>query len=275
MFNTNNGYSLSDIAAATGSNNRNGAFGEDGWWIILLFLFAGGGFGNGWGNGNGQGSLREEISYGFDMNGIENGIRGIQQGLCDGFYAVNTGMLTGFNGIQNTMCQGFSGINAGISNGTAEIISAVNADANALNAGLTALGTQLAQCCCDNRYALATGFADINYNMATQACDTRRAIADSTRDIIDSNNAGVRSILDFLTQDKIATLTAENQSLKFAASQATQNAFIAANQEAQTAEIIRRLETPCPIPAYIVQNPNCCYGYGVSVSGCGAGCSAL
>lgn len=95
--------------------------------------------------------------------------------------------------------------------------------------------------------------------MATQACDTRRAIADSTRDIIDNQNAGVRSILDFLTQDRIAALTAENQSLKFAASQAAQNAFITANQEAQTAELVRRLSTPCPVPAYVVPNPNCCY----------------
>lgn len=110
-----------------------------------------------------------------------------------------------------------------------------------------------AACCCD-----------LKYTIATQGCDTRRAIADSTRDIIDSNNAGVRSILDFLTQDKIATLTAENQSLKFAASQAAQNAFIVANQEAQTAELVRRLETPCPIPAYVVPNPNCCF------SGCAA-----
>jgi hypothetical protein len=108
--------------------------------------------------------------------------------------------------------------------------------------------------------------------MATQACDTRRAIADSTRDIIDNQNAGIRSILDFLTQDKIATLTAENQSLKFAASQASQNAFITANQEAQTAELIRRLSTPCPVPAYVVPNPNCCYDYSVvNRSGCGCG----
>lgn len=249
MFNTSNGYSLSDIAAVTGNNN-NGGFGEDGWWIILLFLFANNGWGNGFGGGAGQGSLREEISYGFDMNGLENGVRGIQQGLCDGFYAVNTGMLTGFNGIQNSLCQGFAGVN-----------SSINFSTNSINAGLTALGTQLAQCCCDNRYALATGFADLNYNLATQACDTRHAIADSTRQII-----------DFLTQDKIATLTAENQSLKFAASQAAQNAFIAANQEAQTAEVIRRLETPCPVPAYVVPNPNASFGYNLVPS---CGCSAL
>jgi len=56
-----------------------------------------------------------------------------------------------------------------------------------------------AACCCETQRAIERGFAETNYNMATQACDTRRAIADSTRDIIDSNNAGVRSILDFLT----------------------------------------------------------------------------
>lgn len=264
MFNTSNGYSLSDIAAVTGSNDRrNGGFGDgDYWWIILLFLFAGNG-NWGWGGGNGgQGStIREEISYGFDMNGLENGVRGIQQGLCDGFYAVNTGMLNGFSGVQSALCQGFAGINA-----------AITADTVATTGGIHDLSTQLAQCCCDNRYALATGFADINYNLATQACDTRRAIADASRDIIASNEAGTRAILDFLTQDKIATLTAENQSLKFAASQASQNAFITANQEAQTAELIRRLGRDCPVPAYVVPNPNCCYTPQVQIAPASCGC---
>ena len=223
MFAQSGGYSLSDIAAVNG-NNR-GGFGDDYWWIILLFLF---GFGNnGWGNGNGSGApTREEIAYGFDMNGLENGVRGIQQGLCDGFYAMNTGMLTGFTNVAQD----------------------INTSTNAITAGLTGLGTQMAQCCCDIRYENAKNFADLNYNLATQACETRHAITDSTRQII-----------DFLTQDKIATLTAENQSLKFAASQAAQNAFNTANQEAQTAELIRRLGRDCPIPTYVVPNPNCCY----------------
>jgi hypothetical protein len=255
MFNSN-GYSLADIAAATGGNNNNrsnGAFGDDGWWIILLFLMWGN---NGWGGGGRNGATtREEIAYGFDMNGLENGVRGVQQGLCDGFYAMNTGMLNGFTGIQNTLCQGFSGVNAGMAQQTFD-----------LSTQLHTMAAANANCCCETQRAIERGFADTNYNLATQSCDTRRAIADSTRDIIDSNNAGVRSILDFLTQDKIATLTAENQSLKFAASQAAQNAFIVANQEAQTAELIRRLDTPCPVPAYVVPNPNCCYptnvGYG-------------
>ena len=263
MFNNQcSGYSLADIAAATGGygNNNGNGFGEDGWWIILLFLFVMGGWGNGfggWGNGNSNaGSLKEEIAYGFDMNGLENGVRGIQQGLCDGFYAMNTGMMEGFSNVQSAMCQGFSGINQGMTTNTNSIMQAINADTiasmqntNAITAGITALGTQMAQCCCDSRYETAKGFSDLNYNIATQACDTRRAVADSTRDIIESQNAGVRSILDFLTQDKIASLQAENQALKFATSQQVQNAYL-----------VSALKDPCPVPAYVVPNPNCCYG---------------
>ena len=272
MFNQNSCYSLSDIAAVSG-RNTGGGFGTDGdgWWIILLFLFALGGWGKGYGGfggGGAQGStIREEIAYGFDMNGLENSVRGIQQGLCDGFYAMNTGMLTGFNGVQNTLAQGFAGVTATANANTADVIQSINAatiadmqNTTAINAGITALGTQMAQCCCDSRYETAKSFADLGYALATQSCDTRRAIADSTRDIIDSNNAGVRSILDFLTQDKIATLTAENQSLKFAASQAAQNTYL-----------VNALRDPCPSPAYMVPNPDCCYGVTYRPS-CDTGC---
>jgi hypothetical protein len=158
-------------------------------------------------------------------------------GLADSTYALNSAITTGFHGVDNAVCT--LGYNT--------------------QAGFNALGHQISDCCCENGRAMERGFADLGYALATQSCDTRRTITDSAREIIDNNNAGIRSILDFLTQDKIATLTAENQNLKFAASQAAQNAFITANQEAQTAQLIRRLETPCPIPAYVVPNPNCCY----------------
>lgn len=49
-----------------------------------------------WGNnGNGvQGALtRAEMCDGFNFQNIESGIRGIQNGLCDGFFAMNTTML--------------------------------------------------------------------------------------------------------------------------------------------------------------------------------------
>ena len=270
MFNTNTGYSLADIAAATGAtrNNGDGLFGGDGaWWIVLLFFlgYCGWGNGNGFGGGRGGNTVREEIAYGFDMNGLENSVRGIQQGLCDGFYTMNTGMLNGFSNVQSTLCQGFSGVNTGLMQGTTDVIQSINADTianmqntNAIKAQLNEMAAANAACCCDLKSAIASGFCDVNYNMATQANATQRAIADSTRDIIDSNTSGTRAILDFLTQDKIATLTAENQSLKFAASQAAQNAYL-----------VNEIR-PCPVPAYVVANPYCCNtpNYNFGFGGC-------
>jgi hypothetical protein len=238
----NAGYNLSDIAAVTGNRNNDGMFGENGWWIILLFLFAGwgrgfGGFGGFGGEGGVPCATQADVRAAVDQQTLILKLDQQTYGMADSTYALNNAITTGFHGVDNAICT----LGYNVQN------------------GFNVLGHQISDCCCENGRAMERGFAELNYNLATQACDTRRAICDSTRDIIDANNAGVRSILDFLTQDKIATLTAENQSLKFAASQAAQNTFIAANQDAQTAELLRRLATPCPVPAYVVPNPNCCY----------------
>ena len=251
------GYNLSDIAAVTGGNrNGDGMFGDNGWWIILLFLFAGwgrGGFGGFGGNDGGYMppyATQADVRAAVDQQTLISKLDQQTYGLADSTYALSNTITNGFHGVDNALC------NLGYN----------------IQGGFNTLGHQISDCCCETGRAIERGFAETNYNMATQACDTRRAIADSTRDIIDANNAGVRSILDFLTQDKIATLTAENQSLKFAASQAAQNTFITANQEAQTAELIRRLGRDCPIPAYVVPNPNCCYQPNFFNTGCNCGC---
>ena len=249
MFN-GNGYNLSDIAAVAGRNNGDGMFGDNGWWIILLFLFAGWGRGFGGFGGGDYGPVpatQADVRAAVDQQTLISKLDQQTYGLADSTYALSNTIVNGFHGVDNAICT--LGYN--------------------VQGGFNTLGHQISDCCCETGRAIERGFADTNYNLATQMCDTRRAIADSTRDIIDSNNAGVRSILDFLTQDKIATLTAENHSLKFAASQANQNAFIAANQEAQTAELIRRLGRDCPVPAYIVPNPNCCYNYTNPYNNCG------
>lgn len=254
MFNNCNGYSLSDIAAVSGSNRNNGGFGDgDGWWIILLLLFAcNGGWGNGFGFGGSDRGIvspcatQADIRAAVDQQTLISKLDQQTYGLADSTYGLSNALTTGFHGVDNAICT--LGYNTQQSFNT--------------------LGHQLSDCCCENGRAIERGFADLSYALANQACETRQAISNSTRDIIDNNNAGIRSILDFLTQDKIAALTAENQSLKFAASQASQNAFITANQSAQTAEIIRRLETPCPVPAYFVPNPNAIYDIGR----CGAPC---
>lgn len=236
-------------AYSAGGYGSNGSMWGGDWsaWIILFLIW--GAFGGGWGNGfggsfggaNGPGfqgyATRSDINEGFALNGLQNGQTSIRDAVSNGFHSVD-----------NSICN---------------------------------LGYQLQDCCCQTQravdgvnYNMATqangiqnAIQGVRYDMATQACDTRNTIQNSTRDIIDNANANSRAILDFLTQDKIATLTAENQSLKFQASQAAQNAFITANQEAQTAELIRRIN-PMPVPAYQVPNPYA----GCGCNPCGCGC---
>lgn len=241
MFN-GKGYSLSDIAAVSGgARNGDGFFGDgNGWWIILLFLFCGWGNGGGWG-GSGAGNARDAVSYGFDMNNLENGIRGLEHGLCDGFYELNTGLLTGFGNTNMAAMQ----------------------NTNAITAQLSNMAAQSAACCCDTQRLIERGLCEVNYNILTQSNGINTGIANAARDIIENNNNGVRSILDFLTQDKIATLQAENQALRLTASQQAQNAFL-----------IDQLGTKVPVPAYVVANPYTSYGgCGASVyyNGCGCG----
>jgi hypothetical protein len=160
---------------------------------------------------------------------------------------------------------------------------ATRADINegfALN-GITNGITAIQQGLCDTTYALNNAIKDcccttqraidgVNFNMAKGFCDLGNVVNNGTRDILENANSNTRAILDFLTQDKIATLTAENQSLKFQASQTAQNAFITANQQAQTAELIRRLGADCPTPAYVVQPPTPVH-FPYNNCGCGNG----
>ena len=222
----------------SGGNSDGWFGGGSGGWLGILLLIALLGGGLGWGGGFGgfgggaglQGmATRADINEGFALNNITSGITAIQQGICDATYALTNAINSGFNATQMGMMQGFNGVERGFCD----------------------LSHQLSDCCCENRQAIA----QVRYDMANQ-----------TRDIIEGQNASIRAILDFLTQDKISTLTAENQALKFAASQAQQNAFITANQEAQTATLLRRLGADCPTPAYLVQPPT---PINFPLNGCG------
>ena len=133
---------------------------------------------------------------------------------------------------------------------------------NGLQTGITAIQQGI----CDSTYALSGAIKDcccttqrsidgVNFNLAKGFCDIGNVVNSSTRDSLENNNANTRAILDFLTNDKIATLTAENQSLKLTASQANQNAVLMAAMDANKAEILRRTGAECPTPAYVVQPP--------------------
>jgi hypothetical protein len=246
--------------ANTGNNGGGFGWGGDGaWFLIILFLFAFcgcgnggfGGFGGGFG-GNGaalQGALtRADINDGFALNNLQSGINAIQQGICDATYALNNAIQSGFNGVQSLICN---------------------------------LGSQLAQCCCDIRAAIQ----DVKYEMAQNTCTITNQMSMNTRDVIDNQNNGFRSILDYLCQEKIdaknekiAEQAALIQTLQLQKSQSDQNAYFAATQEAQTAELIRRLGKDYPVNAVVVQPntpvsfpTNCCgqFNGGGWNNGCG------
>ena len=236
-----------------GTNNGNNGFGNGDWsaWIIIFLIFALGGWGNnnGFGGNRGNGSngsgaldnyvlasdfatLQRQISDNFANLTAQS--RYIQNGLCDGFYAMNTSLLNGFAGVNNAiMTNGYETRNA-----------------------INNVSSQLASCCCDIR----EGIQGVNYNLATNTCALQNTINMNTRDIVDTVNANYRALHDEIVANRI-----EDKNAQITAQQNEINALrLKASQEAQNAYLLSELK-PCPQPSYVVNGPtpvnfptNCC-----------------
>lgn len=292
MFNNNNGYSLADIAAATGNGN-NGGFGlnGDGAWVLLLFiiLLAGGnwGNGNGFGGGNGGGmpyffNQTSDVQRGFDQQAVMSGIGDINGAIANGFSNVNTALCGGFAGVANGFAQAEIGENARQIANMNQLFALQTGLSNQLNT--IAMNQQ--NCCCENRAATA----DLKYTVATEACADRAAVDGALRDVtaqgiantqalLNTINGGIQSIKDQLCQDKIdtkneviANLRQELAMKDLAASQTAQNAFIAQGFSNEVDALYNRLNT-CPVPTTPV------YGrtpiFTCNNNGCGCGGNAF
>lgn len=216
------------------SHNNGGMFGGDWGGLLGLIVIAalfGGGFG-GFGFGGGGGAALQGMVTRADIN--------------EGFAFNN--LQNGVLAIQQGLCDGFYGVQGQLAN----------------------MAAQQASCCCETQRAIERGFADTNYNMATQACDTRNLIQTTTRDLIDNQNANFRALMDYQVQREMREKDAKIAELQNAASQAAQNNYLAALSDAQTAELIRRIN-PTPVPSYTVPAP---YPYGGGWNNCGCGCAA-
>ena len=253
MFN-NNGYSLADIAAATGNDNNGGfGFNGDGAWILILFILilAGGWGGYGFGGNGGGYGVTADVQRGFDQSAVIGGLSGIAS-------AINTG----FSNAEVSRC-----------NSQANILQTLNNNQANLSTQLNTIAMNQQNCCCENR----AGLADLKYTVATEACADRATVTDALRDVIASNTANTQAILDKLCQQEIDALKAQNQELQMqsylaslAASQNAQTGQILNDNAAQTTALLRALN-PAPIPAYVVPNPvGCNCGWN---SGCGCGCN--
>lgn len=231
MFNSNM-PSLSDIAAVTGNRNDGGWGDGNGWWvlIILFAIFGGWGGNTGWGN-NGNGgyaataATQADIQRGFDTSAVTNKLNGLENGLCDGFYSMNTAVMSGTNTLQNAIQQAST---ANLQN-TYTLQNAIQQDTVANMQNTNSISRQLADCCCENRAAIA----QVRYDNATNTCAITTAINQLGQTIIQNDNANYRALHDELVaiqmankDAKIAELTAMNNALNLAASQQAQNAYL-------------------------------------------------
>jgi len=204
--------------------NNNGFGGADGWWLILLFLFA---FNGGWGNNGGYNGGYSDVQRGFDQSAIMGNLNGITSAISNGF-------------------------------ANAEV-SRANANTNLLQSMWNMQTTQQ-ECCCNTRESI-TALAG---QVATEGAESRFANAQNTRDIVTNATANTQAILDKLCQleldaknDKIADLERQLTMANLSASQTEQTAQILADNLRQT-QALEQYLNPAPIPAYTVANPNCC-----------------
>ena len=242
-------YIESDSPINVGGTNGNSGFGfgNDAWVLIILFaLIFGWNGNNGWGGNGNSGAannyvlasdfatIQRQLSDGF--GDLTSQTRFIQNGLCDGFYAMNTSLLNGFAGTNNAiMTNGYETRNA-----------------------INTLGYNLQDCCCKT-----------NYNMATNTNAIQQSLCNGFRDVIDSQNANYRALHDEIVANRI-----EDKNAQIAAQQNEINALrLKASQTEQNQFLIGQLK-PCPSAAYIVPNPNCCYNYSVTPNGCGCSCGS-
>ena len=283
---TDNGNSM--VMPVAPMNNGFGGFGGLGmggdWaWILLLLVLGGGWGGFGMGGMMGAGMLgmdmgfglypwlnnSQNINDGFRDQMLNSSVQGIQNAVTSGFGDTQLGIA----GVNQNICQTGNGIINAVTNSQNALAQQMYtnqisdlersfAAQTANTAGLTNISSQLANCCCENRAATA----DVKYTLATEACATRTADAQNTNALLTAFNNGIQSIKDQLCADKIESkndIIAQLRSeLMFARGQASQDVQTAAIQLGQRnlANEVEQYVAPRAIPAYMVQNPNCCSG---------------
>ena len=112
---------------------------------------------------------------GFNNQDVNGQLRGITNGICDGFYAINSGLKDGFYGVQT---------------------------------GITGLGARMDACCCETNRNIDA----VRYEAAKNTCDITTAIhaeGEATRALIQANT--VQELRDRLEARDRELMTANFQ----------------------------------------------------------------
>lgn len=239
------GISVADALALQRNNsngNDNGWGGSNGaWWIIILILFfAVGGWGRGFGGNNGGNggvsacsvpATSQGMTDAFNFSQLDNGIRGLEQGLCNGFYTTAQNINTVAAAIQQCCCEtqqsiltlgtqiqgGFNGVEKSIM--TADFHN---------QSGFNGISNQLSSCCCD----IERGQDAMKYEMSQLASQ-----------LLVENDKNTDRIINHLTQTEMQNLRNQVEEYRSQLQIAT-----------QTANIVGQL-MPVAKPAYITCSP--------------------
>lgn len=220
------------------SNGNNGGWGNGSdflWVIVLLALFGRGGFG-GFGGGCGSScATQADLASGFNNSAVLSNLNDLKLTQASNLNFIN---------------QGFAGLNTVINQGFAGVDNAICTLGYQTQGAINGISREIADCCCKTQRSIDS----VNYNMATNTCAITNAINSNTRDIIEAQNANYRALHEEIVANKI-----EAKNERIAEQQAQITALqLKASQEAQNAYLLSQLK-PCPSPAYVVPNPNCCY----------------
>ena len=275
-----------------GGNGGFGGFGNDWGWIILLLLFAGGGWGNGFGGGfggygnmqlgydfpwllNGQQNIMTNTNNGFRDSMINDGITSIRDGIGN----LSTQLCNCCSDVQMSLANGFAGVEQGANARQIANMQQAFANQTAMMQGFNNIQSQFADCCCENRLANC----QTQNIIQNEGNATRFADANNTRDLLTNQTANTQAILDKLCQleldgvkaqveaknDRIAELQTQLNMANLAASQTAQNAFIQQGFSNEVDALYNRLNS-CPVPTTPV------YGrtpiFTCNNNGCGCGC---
>lgn len=128
---------LADIAAVNGNNGMENWMNNPFIYLVWLAVLGNGGIlGNrGAGDAAVQGAItRSDLFEGFNNQDVNGQLRGITNGLCDGFYVINSGMKDGFYGIKDAIC----GTNRNIDAVRYDVTNAIHAEGEATRALINA-----------------------------------------------------------------------------------------------------------------------------------------
>lgn len=259
-----------------GGNGGFGGFGNDWGWIILLLLFANGGWGNGFGGFGGVGgeiypwmNQANLTSNGFQNQMLNDNVTSIR----DGIAGLSTQLCNCCSDVQMSLANGFAGVEQGANARQIANMQTAFAGQTAMAQGFNNVQSQLAECCCENRL----GIANLGNTIISENCADRTQAMQNTRDIIDSQTRSTQAVLDKLCQLELDGFKRENDNLRtqlnmatLRESQTAQNAFISQGFSNEVDALYNRLNS-CPVPTTPVYGRTPIFTCNQN-SGCGCGC---